>query len=707
MKIQRPSLLFLIPVVIMSFWSVAQAHERITYHKTTSTTATSQTSAVTLASSDMAGYWKFDEGAGTSALDSSGNNNAGTLVNGPVWTGGKKGNALSFDGLDDYVNAGSGATLDNLSAMTIAAWINPASMGENGRGRIVAKSSGSNLPSIGWSFYVTSEVPNGIKFAVDHTSAHLEHASAANAITLNQWQHVAVTWDGSRSYANAHIYVNGKEVAYAISDNAVGTRASDAAQNLFIGNNPALTRSFKGVIDDVQIYNRVLTPEEIAALAGGTTPPPSDTTPPTVALTAPANGASVTVGSAVTIAANASDNVGVTAVDFKVDGSIVGSDSVSPYAVSWSGFTSGAHTIVAVARDAAGNVTTSTPVSVTAVSSADTTPPVLSGGSPTGTLPAGTTATTLSVSTNENATCRYSATAGTAYAAMTGMFTSTGGTSHSTTLSGLTNGTTYNRYIRCQDASGNANTSDFVVTFSVASEGGGGIWKPALNTSWQMQFTGLPVDQSVNATMYDIDLFDNDTSVIASLHSKGRKVVCYFSAGSWEDWRPDASQFPASVLGNSNGWPGERWLDIRNLTALGPIMNARLDLAKQKGCDGVDPDNMDGYTNNTGFPLTGAQQITYNKFIADAAHARGLSVGLKNDIDQVDALLNSFDWMLNEQCFQYNECNTLTPFISAGKPVFNVEYSLQTSQFCPQANAMNFNSLKKNLNLDASRTACR
>jgi len=233
------------------------------------------------------------------------------------------------------------------------------------------------------------------------------------------------------------------------------------------------------------------------------------------------------------------------------------------------------------------------------------------------------------------------------------------------------------------------------------------IWTPDLATTWQWQLT-TPVDQTVDATMYDIDLFDNDVSVISSLHAKGKKVICYFSAGSWEEWRPDATSFPANVKGEDiDGWPGEKWLDIRNLAVLGPIMKERLDLAVQKGCDGVEPDNVDGYANNTGFPLTASDQIDYNRFIASESHKRGLSVGLKNDLDQVSTLLPDFDWALNEQCFEFNECEMLVPFVNAGKAVFNVEYNLPTSEFCPQANAMNFNSLKKNLDLDATRTPCR
>ena len=231
------------------------------------------------------------------------------------------------------------------------------------------------------------------------------------------------------------------------------------------------------------------------------------------------------------------------------------------------------------------------------------------------------------------------------------------------------------------------------------------IWKPVPMTTWQWQLTGT-VDQSFNVQVYDIDLFDNSASVISSLHSQGRKVICYMSAGTWEDWRPDAGQFPDSIKGNGNGWPGEKWLDVRQINILGPIMEARMDLAVQKGCDAIEPDNIDGYANSSGFPLTANDQLAYNRFLADAAHQRGLSIGLKNDIDQVPDLVNDFDWALNEQCNEYNECDTLIPFIDAGKAVFNTEYKGNTANFCPKMNNLRISSIKKNLNLDATMTPC-
>jgi len=174
----------------------------------------------------------------------------------------------------------------------------------------------------------------------------------------------------------------------------------------------------------------------------------------------------------------------------------------------------------------------------------------------------------------------------------------------------------------------------------------GAIWLPAASSSWQWQLTGT-IDQSVVAQMFDVDLFDTPATIVASLHALGHKVVCYVSAGSYEDWRPDAAQFPAAVKGKGlDGWPGEQWLDVRQWDALRPLIEARMDLCRSKGFDGIELDNVDGYQNDTGFPLTASDQLTFNRALAASAHARGLSVGLKNDLDQVVDLVGSFDWAL-------------------------------------------------------------
>ncbi|MEW6059281.1 MAG: endo alpha-1,4 polygalactosaminidase [Actinomycetota bacterium] len=232
-------------------------------------------------------------------------------------------------------------------------------------------------------------------------------------------------------------------------------------------------------------------------------------------------------------------------------------------------------------------------------------------------------------------------------------------------------------------------------------------WVPEVQTSWQWQLQGR-IDTSIDAQMFDVDAFEVSARVVRRLHREGRAVVCYVSAGSWEQWRPDADRFPDSVLGNElDGWPGERWLDVRRIRLLAPIMKARMDRCTRKGFDGIEFDNVDGYQNDTGFELTAAHQLRYNVWLANQAHRRGLSVALKNDLEQVEDLLPYFDYALNEECFTYDECDLLTPFVDAGKAVFGVEYDLAKDEFCPQANEMDFNFLKKRSSLGVWRIPCR
>jgi hypothetical protein len=183
-------------------------------------------------------------------------------------------------------------------------------------------------------------------------------------------------------------------------------------------------------------------------------------------------------------------------------------------------------------------------------------------------------------------------------------------------------------------------------------------------------------------------------------------VVCYVNVGAYEDFRPDRSAFPAALLGAANGWPGERWLDIRRLDALRPILARRFDMCRAKGFDAVEPDNVDGYQNDSGFPLTAGDQLVFNRMVAGLAHADGLAVGLKNDLDQVDGLVGDFDFAVNEQCAEYQECEQLTPFVDRGKAVFEAEYNLPTAAFCPLSRRLRFSALLKHLSLDAWRRSC-
>ncbi|AVZ76613.1 endo alpha-1,4 polygalactosaminidase [Streptomyces lunaelactis] len=230
-------------------------------------------------------------------------------------------------------------------------------------------------------------------------------------------------------------------------------------------------------------------------------------------------------------------------------------------------------------------------------------------------------------------------------------------------------------------------------------------WLPRPGTAWQWQLDGR-IDDRVDVPVYDIDGFENDAATVRRLHRSGRKVICYINAGAWESFRPDHRKFPAAVLGGENGWAGERWLDIRRLDILRPLMAKRIDICRARGFDAVEPDLLDAYLNETGFPLTAAHQLAYNRMIARLAHDRGLSVGLKNDLPQVPQLVGDFDFAVNEECAQYGDCAALTPFVEAGKAVFHVEYALPVDTFCKRARQLGFSSMRKKLDLGVWRQPC-
>lgn len=238
-------------------------------------------------------------------------------------------------------------------------------------------------------------------------------------------------------------------------------------------------------------------------------------------------------------------------------------------------------------------------------------------------------------------------------------------------------------------------------------------YRPGLSARWQYQLTGALVTVP-GVEIYDIDLFDSDAATIAGLHAEGARALCYFSAGSGEDWRPDYGEIDPSALGEPlDGWPGERWLDYRH-PSVQKVMLARLELARSKGCDGVEADNVDGHTQASGFALSASDQLAYNRWLANRAHERGLAVALKNDLEQVAALVEYFDLEVNEQCWEYEECDLLQPFVAAGKPALVVEYpgdpaaaEALAGMLCPDALAAELRTIMLPLELDGSwRVAC-
>ena len=224
-------------------------------------------------------------------------------------------------------------------------------------------------------------------------------------------------------------------------------------------------------------------------------------------------------------------------------------------------------------------------------------------------------------------------------------------------------------------------------------------YRPPVSVTWQWQLDG-EVNEGYDVDLYDIDLFDSSVELIQRLQASDKKVICYFSAGSYEDWRPDAADFADKDLGKTlSGWEDERWLDIRS-SGVRDVMLRRLDLAVEKGCDGVEPDNVDSYRTNTGFSFRANDQLNYNRFLATEAHSRGLAIGLKNDSDQARALSGDFDFAITEQCFEFSECRSYSSFINASKPVLNAEYrriyvddESERNSVCKQSKRIQFSTL--------------
>jgi hypothetical protein len=230
----------------------------------------------------------------------------------------------------------------------------------------------------------------------------------------------------------------------------------------------------------------------------------------------------------------------------------------------------------------------------------------------------------------------------------------------------------------------------------------GGWWKPPKQLTWYWQLTGK-VDDAEPVAAYDIDGFESSAAEVAALHAEGKHVICYIDVGTAEKFRPDYREFPKSVLGRPNGWPGEHWLDIRQLGTIEPIMTARFQMCREKGFDAVEPDNIEGYANKSGFPLTAQEQLTYNEWVATEVHSLDMAVLQKNDGEQTPELFSYFDGALSEQCNQYDECADFEPYLAAGEPVLNAEYHLPTKQFCAADEAAGIMGARYNLALNGKR----
>ncbi len=257
----------------------------------------------------------------------------------------------------------------------------------------------------------------------------------------------------------------------------------------------------------------------------------------------------------------------------------------------------------------------------------------------------------------------------------------------------------------CSDSDDTTVTDDF--------QQGAIIYIPTPGTTFEWRLDELPNNYTTQAEVIDIDAFDTTSELVANLQSQGKKVIAYLSVGSVEDFRPDAGDFPTSVIGNVyEGFEDENWLDIREIGLLAPIMRARLDMIESKGFDAIEPDNMNGYQNNTGFNLSQEDAKRYSRWLIEEAHSRGLSIGQKNSEELIPVMVDEFDWLLTEDAYVENFYQQLSPYITANKAVFFVEYTDRISEedfqnmVCPEAATQNYSAILKNRDLTNTTFYC-
>ncbi len=241
-------------------------------------------------------------------------------------------------------------------------------------------------------------------------------------------------------------------------------------------------------------------------------------------------------------------------------------------------------------------------------------------------------------------------------------------------------------------------------------------YQPTIGNSfeWRLDSIGLNEVNQYNCNIIDIDAFSATKDLVNAFHAKGIKVIAYVSVGTIEAYRPDANLLPAEVVGNIYpAWPDERFLDIRQIEKLKPFITSRFDMIQSKGFDGIEPDNIDIYGEQTNFNLTLNDTRAFCEWIITEAHHRGLSIGQKNTEELVPLLYQKFDWALTEDVFYQNKQNYYTPYISAGKPVFSAEYTDQMDKtyfesfVCKKATSLKYFAFLKPRDLSQWTYVCQ
>lgn len=225
---------------------------------------------------------------------------------------------------------------------------------------------------------------------------------------------------------------------------------------------------------------------------------------------------------------------------------------------------------------------------------------------------------------------------------------------------------------------------------------------------WDWQLTE-PLDLSVRVSVLITDMDSVSAEDVAALKARGVRPMCYISVGTKEDYRDDATAFPDAVLGNPLGdWPGEVYVDIREGQVI-DIMKARIDRCAAMGFVGMEPDNMDAFENDNGLNLTKEDALAYMRKLAKYAHSKGVQVAQKNAPELIPDLVAEADFLLLEQCFEYNYCTEAQPYLDAGKDVLVVEYTQSNQDWdviCAQAKELGMHLLLKDQEVTAGGKAC-
>jgi len=240
-------------------------------------------------------------------------------------------------------------------------------------------------------------------------------------------------------------------------------------------------------------------------------------------------------------------------------------------------------------------------------------------------------------------------------------------------------------------------------------DGAGRAPPPAPGAPWDWQLSE-PLDPPLDVATFDTDPESITPAQMAALKEAGIYTICYVSVGTVEDYRADAERFPPAVVGRSYpGWPGEKFLDIRRIDVLLPIMRDRFARCKALGFDAIEADNMDVYMNDSGFAITREDTVAYVTALADAAHEMGLGIGQKNVPALTGRLVGRLDFAITESCYQDGWCGAVRAYARAGKPVFDAEYTdrpIDFSAACAMARKYDISMILKDRDLHEGGRRC-